>query len=101
MVAGTATIVWGAERFAEHLADASKRLGVTVALGTGAWIVTIPFGRNIQRCAIGGLITGILAAVMMWDGRLERVEGAALVIAYVVFVATIWLRERKPPSLAG
>jgi len=29
MVAGTAAIVWGAERFAEHLADASKRLGVT------------------------------------------------------------------------
>jgi len=29
MNAGTAAIVWGAERFAEHLADASKRLGVT------------------------------------------------------------------------
>lgn len=29
MAAGTAAIVWGAERFAEHLADASKRLGVT------------------------------------------------------------------------
>ena len=31
MVAGTAAIVWGAERFAEHLADASKRLGVTAS----------------------------------------------------------------------
>ena len=29
MIAGTAAIVWGAETFAEHLADASKRLGVT------------------------------------------------------------------------
>jgi cation:H+ antiporter len=29
MVAGTAMIVWGAERFAEHLATASKRLGIT------------------------------------------------------------------------
>ena len=30
MAAGTAAIVWGAERFAEHLADVySKRLGVT------------------------------------------------------------------------
>ncbi len=143
MVAGTAAIVWGAERFAEHLADASKRLGVTafalavllagaepeelatvvtasardvggvafgdviganaaivtVALGTGAWIVAIPFGRSIQRYAIGGLISGILAATMMWNGELTRGEGALLVLAYVVFVAVIWLSERAPPSL--
>lgn len=143
MAAGTAAIVWGAERFAEHLADASKRLGVTafalaillagaepeelatvvtasvrdvggvafgdviganaaivtIALGVGAWIVTIPFGRSIQRYAAGGLISGILAAVMMWDGALGRIEGAVLVAAYVVFVAAIWLSERRPPSL--
>jgi len=143
MVAGTAAIVWGAERFAEHLADASKRLGVTafalaillagaepeelatvvtasvrdvggvafgdviganaaivtVALGVGAWMVTIPFGRSIQRYAFGGLVAGILATAFMWDGALRRVEGATLVGAYVVFVATIWLSERRPPSL--
>ena len=143
MIAGTAAIVWGAERFAEHLADASKRLGVTafalaillagaepeelatvvtasardvggvafgdviganaaivtIALGVGAWIVTIPFGRSIQRYAAGGLITGILATTFMWDGSLARTEGAILVIAYVVFVAVIWLSERRPPSL--
>lgn len=143
MVAGTAAIVWGAERFAEHLADASKRLGVTafalavllagaepeelatvvtasvrdvggvaygdviganaaivtIALGVGAWIVAIPFGRSIQRYAAGGLITGILATAMMWDGELGRVEGAVLVAAYIVFVAVIWLSERRPPSL--
>ena len=29
MAGGTAAIVWGAERFTEHLADASNRLGVT------------------------------------------------------------------------
>ena len=87
MVAGTAAIVWGAERFAEHLADASKRLGVTA------------FGRSIQRYAFGGLVAGILATAFMWDGALRRVEGAILVGAYVVFVATIWLSERRPPSL--
>ena len=143
MAAGTAAIVWGAEKFAEHLADASKRLGVTafalavllagaepeelatvvtasvrgvdgvafgdviganaaivtIALGVGAWIVTIPFGRSIQMYGVGGLITGVLATVMMWDGALGRGEGAILVGAYVVFVAAIWLRERRPPSL--
>lgn len=143
MVAGTAAIVWGAEKFAEHLADASKRLGVTafalavllagaepeelatvvtasardvggvafgdviganaaivtIALGVGAWVVTIPFGRSIQRYAVGGLLTGLLATAMMWDGAVGRAEGAVLVVAYVVFVAVIWLAERRPPSL--
>jgi cation:H+ antiporter len=143
MVAGTASIVWGAETFAEHLADASKRLGVTafalaillagaepeelatvvtasardvggvafgdviganaaivtIALGLGAWIVTIPFGRDIRRYALGGLAAGILASVLMWDGELTRAEGAALVTGYVVFVAVIWMSERRPPSL--
>lgn len=143
MVAGTAAIVWGAERFAEHLADASKRLGVTafalaillagaepeelatvvtasvrdvggvafgdviganavivtIALGVGAWITTIPFGRDIQRYAIGGLLTGIVATVLVWDGRLGRPEGAVLVLLYGVFVGTIWWKERRPPSL--
>jgi cation:H+ antiporter len=143
MLAGTAMIVWGAERFAEHLAAASKRLGVTafalavllagaepeelatvvtasardvggvafgdviganaaivtIALGVGAWMVAVPFGRNVQRYAIGGLVTGVVAAGLMWDGALGRAEGLVLVAAYVVFVAIIWSSERQPPSL--
>ena len=143
IVAGTAMIVWGAERFAEHLADASKRLGVTafalavllagaepeelatvvtasardvggvafgdviganaaivtVALGVGAWITTIPFGRRIRRYAIGGLASGVLATVAMWDGDVGRPEGALLVAAYVAFVVAIWRSEHRPPAL--
>ena len=143
MAAGTAAIVWGAERFAEHLADASKRLGVTafalaillagaepeelatvvtasargvdgvafgdviganaaivtVALGVGAWVVTIPFGSQVRRYAIGGLAAGVLAAGLMWDGRVGRGEGLLLVTAYVGFVAAIWISERRPPVL--
>jgi len=143
MAAGTSAIVWGAERFAEHLADASKRLGltafalavllagaepeelatvvtassrnvdgvafgdvigantaiVTVALGVGAWMVTIPFGRTVRRYAIGGLAAGVLATGTMWDGKVGRVEGTMLVAAYVAFVAVIWLGERHPPAL--
>ncbi len=143
MVVGTAAIVWGAETFAEHLADASKRLGVTafalalllagaepeelatvvtasargvdgvafgdviganaaivtIALGTGAFITVLPFGRTIGRYALGGLATGVLAAALIWDGNVTRPEGIVLVAAYVVFVATIWLLERRPPSL--
>ncbi|MGE5209774.1 MAG: sodium:calcium antiporter [Acidobacteriota bacterium] len=143
MVVGTAAIVWGAETFAEHLADASKRLGVTafalalllagaepeelatvvtasardvdgvafgdviganaaivtVALGVGALVAALPFGRSIRRYALGGLAAGAIATVMMWDGRIERVGGAVLVSGYVAFVTTIWLLERRPPSL--
>jgi len=143
LLAGTGMIVWGAERFAEHLADASKRLGVTafalavllagaepeelatvvtasardvggvafgdviganaaivtIALGVGAWTITIPFDRNVQRYAIGGLVSGLLAAGLMWDGAVGRAEGVVLVTAYAVFVAVIWRSEHQPPSL--
>jgi cation:H+ antiporter len=143
MAGGAAAIVWGAERFAEHLADASKRLGVTafalavllagaepeelatvvtasargvdgvafgdviganaaivtVALGVGAWMVAIPFGRRVRRYGVGGLVAGILATGLMWDGRIGRAEGALLVAAYVVFVVVIWTSERTPPML--
>jgi cation:H+ antiporter len=143
LLAGTAAIVWGADTFAEHLADASKRLGVTafalalllagaepeelatvitasarnvdgvafgdviganaamvtIALGVGAWVAAMPFGRSTRRYALGGLATGVLATGALWDGRLGRAEGAVLVVAYVVFVAVIWVLERRPPAL--
>lgn len=143
IVAAAAAIVWGAERFAEHLADASKRLGVTafalaillagaepeelatvvaasarnvdgvafgdviganaaivtIALGVGAWIATIPFGRTVRRYAMGGLAAGLVAATFMWDGRVSRPEGVLLVASYVVFIAVIWWSERRPPAM--
>ncbi len=99
LAVGTAAIVWGAELFAEHLAAASARLGlsafalalllagaepeelatvitasargvdgvafgdviganaaiVTVALGVGALVTTVPFGPRIRRYGFGGL----------------------------------------------
>jgi cation:H+ antiporter len=143
MIVATGAIVLGAETFAEHLSDASKRLGVTtfalaillagaepeelatvvtasarnvdgvafgdaigantamvtVALGVGAFLASLPFGRTVQRYAFGGLATGILATVLMWDGELKRVEGAVLVGAYVVFIGVIWIVERRPPTI--
>jgi cation:H+ antiporter len=143
MIVATGAIVLGAETFAEHLSDASKRLGVTtfalaillagaepeelatvvtasarnvdgvafgdaigantamvtVALGVGAFLASLPFGRTVQRYAFGGLATGILATVLMWDGELKRVEGAVLVGTYVVFIGVIWIVERRPPTI--
>lgn len=140
---GTAAIVWGAETFAEHLAAASRRLGVTsfalalllagaepeelatvvtasargvdgvafgdviganaailtVALGVGALVTTIPFGRRVRRYALGGLAAGVLAAALTWNGTVGRGEGAILVFGYVLFVGVIWRLERRPPAL--
>lgn len=143
MAAGTAAIVWGAELFAEHLAAASARLGlsmfalalllagaepeelatvitasargvdgvafgdviganaaiVTVALGVGAVVTTMPFGPRIRRYGFGGIAAAVVAGVIIWDGRIGRAEGAVLVAGYVVFVGSIWLAERQPPAL--
>lgn len=142
-VVGVGLIVWGAEAFAEHLAGASVRLGVSsfamalllagaepeelatsvtaslrevpaiafgdviganvaiclVAIGVGACVASLPFGTRVRRYAIAGIPLGALATWLSWDGRVGRVEGAVLVAAYVCFVGTIWVAERRPPSL--
>lgn len=143
LVVGAAVIVWGAETFAEHLAAASGRLGVTtfalalllagaepeelatavaatvrdapaiafgdviganaaiclVALGVGALVAPLPFGPRVRRYALFGLPVGAAAVAFSWDGRAGRGEGAVLVGLYVVYVAAIWVRERRPPTL--
>lgn len=143
LIAGVALIVWGAEQFAEHLAAASARLGVTtfalalllagaepeelatavtagghgvpavafgdviganaaiclVALAVGALVAPLPFSPATRRYAELALPAGVLAVAFAWDGEVGRVEGAVLVVAYVAYVALIWIRERRPPSL--
>ncbi len=143
LVAGVGLVVWGAEQFAENLAAASARLGVSafalaillagaepeelatavaagirdvpavafgdvvganaaiclVALPVAAFIAPLPFSRRVLRYASLGLPVGALAVAFAWDGSVGRVEGLVLVGAYVAYVAWIWIRERRPPSL--
>jgi len=70
-----------------------------VALGVGAVLAPLPFDRKVRRYALAGIPAGLLAAVIAWDGYVSRLEGIALVAAYVVFIATIWIIERQPPEL--
>ena len=70
-----------------------------VAVGVGACVAPLPFGRRVRRYALAGLPLGALAAWFSWDGYVGRPEGFLLVAAYVVFVATIWSIERQPPAL--
>jgi cation:H+ antiporter len=70
-----------------------------VALGVGAVLAPLPFDRSVRRYALAGLPAGVLAAAFAWRGRVDRFEGAVLVLAYVAFVVWIWLAERAPPAL--
>ncbi len=140
---GIGLVVLGAETFAEHLAAASVRLGVSsfalalllagaepeelatavtaslrhapaialgdviganltaclVALGIGAVLVQLPFGRRVRRYALLGLPVGAIAALVAWDGRVGRFEGSALIAIYVAYVGAIWVAERRPPAI--
>src|SRR5579883_436002 len=70
-----------------------------VALGVGALIAPLPFGKQVRRYALLSLPLGGIATVSVWDGRVDRLEGGLLVGLYVLYVAIIWLVERRPPAL--
>ena len=143
ILAGAALIVAGAELFAEHLAAASVRLGVSsfalalllagaepeelattvtgslrhvpavafgdvvgsnvamclVALGVGAVVAPLPFGRKVRLYALLGLPVGVISIAVAWDGHVGRFGGTVLVATYCAYVAMIWVRERQPPTL--
>ena len=143
LAVGLGLIVWGAEQFAEHLAVASARLGVStfalavllagaepeelatavaagirdvpavafgdvvganaaiclVALAAGALVTPLPFPARVRRYAVLALPVGVVAVAFSWDGSVGRAEGLVLVLGYVGYVALIWVKERRPPSL--
>jgi cation:H+ antiporter len=70
-----------------------------VALGVGAVIAPLPFGRRVRRYALAGLPLGAVCAALAWRGRVNRGEGALLIGLYVAYVAGIWLLEGQPPAL--
>jgi cation:H+ antiporter len=70
-----------------------------VALGTGAVIASLPFGRRVRRYALAGLPLGAVCAALAWGGRVSRWEGALLVGLYIAYVAVIWKLEGEPPAL--
>jgi cation:H+ antiporter len=70
-----------------------------VALGIGALLAPLPFGRRVLRYALLGLPLGAIGAWFAWDGVVTRTEGGILIVLYLAYVAAIWTFERKPPSL--
>src|SRR5437762_12629649 len=70
-----------------------------VALGVGAIVAPLPFRGAVLRYALLGLPIGALAAWIAWSGRVSRGQGALLVALYGLYVALIWVLERRPPML--
>jgi cation:H+ antiporter len=70
-----------------------------VALGIGALLAPLPFGRRVLRYAFLGLPLGAIGVWFAWDGDVTQIEGAGLIFLYLAYVAAVWIFERKPPSL--
>ncbi len=70
-----------------------------VALGVGALVAPLPFGRQVMRYALLSVPLGVIATGMIWDGNVSRFEGRVLVTLYTLYVAAIWIVERRPPAL--
>jgi cation:H+ antiporter len=70
-----------------------------VALGVGALVAPLPFRGAVLRYAALGVPVGAIGAWVVWDGAAGRVEGTLLVGLYVLYVAAIWMLERRPPML--
>ncbi|MHB8465282.1 MAG: sodium:calcium antiporter [Acidimicrobiales bacterium] len=70
-----------------------------VALGVGAVVAPLPFGRRVRRYGLVGLPLGAACAALAWGGHVSRAGGALLVGLYVVYVAGIWVLEGEPPAL--
>lgn len=70
-----------------------------VALGIGAIVAPLPFGKQVMRYALFGFPLGVAAVGFIWDGQVNRLEGAILLIFYLLYLGIIWIVERKPPAM--
>src|SRR3954471_14372131 len=66
---------------------------LTATLGLAALLRPGPVGRRVRSYAVLSSVAGLLAVLAVVGGHVSRLEGALLVLAYVVLVAVIWRRE--------
>ena len=70
-----------------------------VALGVGAVVAPLPFGRRVRRYGLAGLPLGAACVALAWGGHVGRAGGALLLGLYIAYVAGIWILEGEPPAL--
>src|SRR5450756_808641 len=57
-----------------------------VALGIGAVIAPLPFGRRVRLYGLLGLPVGAVCAVLAWSGSVGRLGGLLLVVLYLSLI---------------
>lgn len=72
---------------------------LTACLGLAALVRPLRLGRRVRQYAVLSSVAGGLALLALLGGRVGRVEGALLVLAYGALVGLVWWREREPPRL--
>lgn len=72
---------------------------LTVTIGLAALLTPLPVSRRVMEYAGAAAAAGALAVTLMWNGVLSRLEGAVLVLAYVLGVVWVWRREKEPPVI--
>jgi cation:H+ antiporter len=71
---------------------------LTVVLGLAALARPYEMRSRVRTYALAAAAAGLAAALCLIGGQVLRVEGLALVGAYVVAVAVVWKLERRPPA---
>ena len=71
---------------------------LTLVMGLAALMGPLPVGGRVRRYLVGASVLSGVAAVLL-PGGVGRGEGLVLVSLYVVAVAAVWVRERKPPVI--
>jgi cation:H+ antiporter len=72
---------------------------VTLTLGLAGLVTRLRVDRHAQQYAVGAVVAGVVAWMLMLNGVLGRAEGLLLVLLYAAGVAWVWRRERQPPLL--
>ncbi len=72
---------------------------LTAAVGLAALVRPLPVGRRTRQYAGASAVAGGLAVLALLDGRIGRVEGGLLLLAYAGGVAAVSWRERTPPAI--
>lgn len=71
---------------------------LTMVMGLAAALRPLPTGGRVRQYLVGASGVGVLAALLV-PGGVSRSEGAVLIVAYLVAVAFVWVRERQPPAI--
>jgi cation:H+ antiporter len=72
---------------------------LTLMLGLAALLSPLPVGRRVLQYGLAAAAAGAVAAALLWNGTLGRIEGGLLVLLYAAGVAWVWRREKAPPVI--